>query len=546
MGNIPQWLGSLFESTPAAPAAAGNPFSPPSSSQRYDAALRALAVMGDQYRRAGQWRLNPTPPPVNFGAASAAYDASINADRQRQLDARQYELRETKHRRAEEVHQRQQDARKDMLALTELGPAVNLPTGGIASDISQGYRPLNTDGSAMSAPFGSGRANFNPPAFTDNAIAQESRDLERRGEALLARARSGSLDKDLKNDYIAWNADREAFKSAKNSYKSRSLPTFSRPTTPGQYDRQPAPAPHVSYTQRDNVPITRPVQTVHPMFAGLPPGTVDIARSLIKAGKGPAAFQAILKSRADVASRKPPLDPSIVRTAREIYPGDPAKQRDFILQSSRGTNVSINSGEVDYSKKQMADFAEAEFLRSQEAAAASQATLKHLLAFEQLSGMAPSGMIAKMTLPIRAFFDSMGLKDENLSIQQAMGSLSNQLALASHKPGMGPMTDNDFMIYEGIGPSFGKTTGGNAMIIQRLRHDAIGEVAYAAAVAEQMRNGEMVNPAAAWKKAREEVGPMIRNYASAQAAAADSNFQINTWVTIKGEPRFLHDGKGDN
>lgn len=132
----------------------------------------------------------------------------------------------------------------------------------------------------------------------------------------------------------------------------------------------------------------------------------------------------------------------------------------------------------------------------------------------------PTGKVADATMGFKNILSSFGVNNPNLSIQQAINSLGNELALAKHGPGMGPMTDKDFDIYAGIVPGLKNTPAGNALIMQRMEREYRGQIMYAQLIQEQMIDPQIgaqrVNPAAAWRTVAErlnaELGPLIPTY----------------------------------
>ena len=132
----------------------------------------------------------------------------------------------------------------------------------------------------------------------------------------------------------------------------------------------------------------------------------------------------------------------------------------------------------------------------------------------------PTGKVADATMGFKNILSSFGINNPNLSIQEAINSLGNELALAKHGPGMGPMTDKDFDIYAGIVPGLKNTPAGNALVMQRMEREYRGQIMYAQLIREQMIDPQIgaqrVNPAAAWRTVAErlnaELGPLIPTY----------------------------------
>ena len=192
-----------------------------------------------------------------------------------------------------------------------------------------------------------------------------------------------------------------------------------------------------------------------------------------------------------------------------MYPNDPAAQQAFIVKSQTTPKTTFTNAPVDYLKQARAKSGLEEEGRAQAAAVAAQSTVNLVDDFAQLLTKNNTGLVSEATLPVRQFLFSMGIKDGNVPIQEAMTSIRSKLALSQHQKGMGPMTDSDFRIYASIGPSLGATFKGNRLLIHRLRHEAKGKIAYAQKIREQLNRDGMADPAAAWKQVRKDIGPLI-------------------------------------
>jgi hypothetical protein len=136
-----------------------------------------------------------------------------------------------------------------------------------------------------------------------------------------------------------------------------------------------------------------------------------------------------------------------------------------------------------------------------------------------LSSGVPTGKLSKWSLPLRNILSSFGVSNPNTGIQEAIDSLGSQLALGQHGPGMGPMTDADFRIYESIVPGLSGTERGNVLVMARLEREYRGREIYADALREQINKGgpASVNSQKAWrivaKRLHAELGPLIPTYA---------------------------------
>ena len=131
-----------------------------------------------------------------------------------------------------------------------------------------------------------------------------------------------------------------------------------------------------------------------------------------------------------------------------------------------------------------------------------------------------TGKLESMTLGIRGFFASFGVTDPDMPVWEAMQSLGNELALAKHGVGMGPMTDKDFEIYKRIVPNLTNTRAGNMLISHRIRREYIGQQMYAEILREQIKTvgAGNIDTRLAWttvaQKLTEKLGPLIPEYES--------------------------------
>ena len=286
----------------------------------------------------------------------------------------------------------------------------------------------------------------------------------------------------------------------KTDYRGNNMPT----SGPGSMWNKPG---YDGYNPSQTVlaPETRAVtEETNPVLKSIPEGLRPILTALGQGGAGKESFGAIL-----AAALKPTTDSSIVKTAKYLYPNDPAAQQAFIVKSQTTPKTTFTNAPVDYLKQARAKSGLEEEGRAQAAAVAAQSTVNLVDDFAQLLTKNNTGLVSEATLPVRQFLFSMGIKDGKVPIQEAMTSIRSKLALSQHQKGMGPMTDSDFRIYASIGPSLGATFKGNRLLIHRLRHEAKGKIAYAQKIREQLNRDGMADPAAAWKQVRKDIGPLI-------------------------------------
>ena len=314
----------------------------------------------------------------------------------------------------------------------------------------------------------------------------------------------------------------------KTDYRGNNMPT----SGPGSMWNKPG---YDGYNPSQTVlaPETRAVtEETNPVLKSIPGGLRPILTALGQGGAGKESFGAIL-----AAALKPTTDSSIVKTAKYLYPNDPASQQAFIVKSQTTPKTTFTNAPVDFLGQARAESGLKEEGRAQAAAVAAMSTVNLVDDFAQLLTTNNTGLIKEASLPVRQFLFSMGFEDENVPIQEAMKAIRSKLALSQHQKGMGPMTDSDFRIYASIGPGLGTSFEGNALLIQRLRHEARGTVEYARAVREQLNRDGMVDPAAAWKQVRQNIGPMVPVFKDINEL---KNFTgKNMYVMIGGKLQFV-------
>jgi len=153
----------------------------------------------------------------------------------------------------------------------------------------------------------------------------------------------------------------------------------------------------------------------------------------------------------------------------------------------------------------------------------------------------PTGKVADATMGLKNILSSFGIKNPNLPIQEAITSLGSELALAKHGPGMGPMTDKDFDIYQGIVANNKNTPAGNALILHRMEREYRGKIMYAQLIREQMLDPQIgpqrVDPAAAWRTVAErlnaELGPLVPTY---EAPGDVPKSMVGRVIMLQGRP----------
>jgi len=154
----------------------------------------------------------------------------------------------------------------------------------------------------------------------------------------------------------------------------------------------------------------------------------------------------------------------------------------------------------------------------------------------------PTGKMQDMSIGIRGILRDFGVVDNSLSIQEAINSLGDEMALSKHEPGMGPMTDPDFQIYRGIMPSLKGSVTGNALITRRLEREYRGKQLYFEIIKEQIisdKSGANVNPAKAWAETRKrldnELGPIIPTFKTRAEFDRVAEQYIGQIVAVEGK-----------
>ena len=154
----------------------------------------------------------------------------------------------------------------------------------------------------------------------------------------------------------------------------------------------------------------------------------------------------------------------------------------------------------------------------------------------------PTGKVADATLGVRKILSDFGADDANVPIQTAIRSLGRELALSKHGPGMGPMTDADFVIYQSIVPKMGNTVGGNNLLLKRLKREYLGQQMYAQVLQRQLLSSAgaaAYDPAAAWREVAAEldrrVGPLVPKFATQADFQKTGNTYVGQIVSVAGQ-----------
>ena len=159
-----------------------------------------------------------------------------------------------------------------------------------------------------------------------------------------------------------------------------------------------------------------------------------------------------------------------------------------------------------------------------------------------LASGVPTGRLEESTLGVKNVLASFGVSNPNLSIQEALSSAGNQMALAQHGPGMGPLTEADFQVYKQIVPGLKNTPLGNALIMKRLRRESAGKQLYAEVLQDQYARTGKYSPGNAWKEVAkrldQQMGPLIPTVTQEELAANKSVY-IGQVIMIDGQPKYV-------
>ena len=276
-------------------------------------------------------------------------------------------------------------------------------------------------------------------------------------------------------------------------------------------------------------------QTPSALMQTLPPALRPAVAALDKAGQGPAAISAIL-----AAAVKPQTGSSLMKEAQLLYPNDPAAQKAFIETSRSRAPLSIEM--KNNPANIVATVAGKGFDAAMEQVGTAGQKLFQLNEMQNLinSGV-PTGKVADATHGVRKILSDFGYDDPNVPIQTAIRSLGRELALSKHGPGMGPMTNEDFVIYQSIVPKMGNTVGGNNLLIKRLKREYLGQQLYAKVLQRQLLSpagAAAYDPAAAWREVAAEldrqVGPLVPKFASQVDFDKVKNQYVGQIVSING------------
>lgn len=277
-------------------------------------------------------------------------------------------------------------------------------------------------------------------------------------------------------------------------------------------------------------------QTPSALMQTLPAALRPSVAALAQAGQGPSAISAIL-----AAAVKPQAGSSLMKEAQLLYPNDPAAQKAFIEKARKSAALSIEM--KNNPANIVATVAGEGFKEAAAQVGPAGQKLFQLNEMENLiSSGAPTGKVADATLGVRKILSDFGYDDPSVPIQTAIRSLGRELALSKHGPGMGPMTDADFVIYQSIVPKMGNTVGGNNLLLKRLKREYLGQQMYARGLQRQLLSpagAAAYDPAAAWREVAAEldrqVGPLVPKFATQADFQKTGNTYVGQIVSVAGQ-----------
>ena len=431
------------------------------STSQQNAALQALFEWGAQIGRRGEPRLSPTPPPLDLGAVQRAYQASMTGEMKRNLLARKERDKEEK--------------RKRLKLQREL------------------FDPVPADPQAAQL-------------MAAQAAAPLAQRLAAGTEAEKTMVREMADPAALEGDLKGWYAKQEEreFPHARAS--------------------EAYPGALASETER-LLPAALKATTMSPALQGIPAALRPFTQKLVAASpeKGMDFVTKILAAQ----TKYRPL-----KTHSVLLNGKPAmltseQYRAAVARDDKITPIprAVPSVNVNYGDKTpgiLAGLGKTAIKGAYDRAATAGFKLTQLAEMGRLleSGV-PTGRLSSWAIPFKNMFAEFGVVNENLPVQEAINSLGSKLALAEHGPGMGPMTDADFKIYQKIVPGLENTRAGNSLIMHVLKRQYRGHQMYASLLYNKLKEtgAQTISPkmmrnawAAVARRLNDELGPLFPRF----------------------------------
>ena len=518
-----------------------------SPNARRGAAFDALINTMQQIGRRGDPRLSPTPPPINLNVPSQIYQTALANDLARGQMVKKAESRA--------AQQRLFGIDPTGTSATTAGlPAINrIPASDsqLRPDMNAPRPILGTDARSFTGPSPKYLARASSPAHVPgaNAFDDSTRAMIEWGAA---RRAPPPEEVTRRLDPSATNTG--AWLNAKN-YTGYVPPATATAAVPPAAATAAVPplmrrVSHQPYTNAEAAEMNRTGGLPHrppPSFMGdLTPTQQAFARNWARYDP-PAAMKWVGEQTATRAAPKryKVIDHEGKRrfmTSADIaaanVAGNPVRWEErgplVSVQQNAGQKATSALGEVGIatykSAVKNATIAGPKLFRIRE--------MKNLLSTGVLTGP-----VSKMTLPIRRLLAEFNAKvGANTGIHEAIESMGKELALGQHGPGMGPMTDADFKIYNSIVPGLGKTAEGNQLIMLRLEREFEGRQILARILREQLQGagalgGEAIDEQKAWREVAAELndkyGPLVPTFESYEALQEQKIDYVNRWVMYK-------------
>ncbi len=280
----------------------------------------------------------------------------------------------------------------------------------------------------------------------------------------------------------------------------------------------------------------------------LPKGQRAVVEQYIKQqmeAQDPARALQMQKMQLEVdALRSPQAKPTDTQRnlewrAREagLTPGTPEYSA-FMRSGGSGPQTVVNMGEGDKFYENLDKKNAETFASLSEGGMNARARIAQLDQLDTLLKQSPAGAEAGLKL----WLGDWGLKTDGVDVLQATRALVEKMVPEQRKPGSGPMSDADIVMYRRSLPTVLNQPGGNALIIGTAKAIAeydmqMGAIADAVADREitpaegRRRIRELKNPLEDYRKRVEELGPAAPQPASPAAPAAPD---ADGWSVLNG------------
>lgn len=244
--------------------------------------------------------------------------------------------------------------------------------------------------------------------------------------------------------------------------------------------------------------------------------------------------------------RNPPVTPTddmreydfYVRQEREAG-RTPLPFNDWMLGMRKAGSTNVNVGEGDKFYENLDKKNAETFAALSEGGMNARARVAQLDQLDTLLKQSPAGAEAGLKL----WLGDWGLKTEGVDVLQATRALVEKMVPEQRKPGSGPMSDADIVMYRRSLPTVLNQPGGNTLIIGTAKAIAeydmqMGAIADAVADREitpaegRRRIRELKNPLEDYRKRVEELGPAAPQSSPSPAAPAAPD--ADGWSVLNG------------